>query len=344
MSYASGGQIQATDYNNLAWGGSVTGTYSASPNNIAYIMGVGSGQFGYGQDLGLINTVSASADVTAAQWAGLVFVLNRALAHQSGAGAQLASGGNINMTAGETITYFANVATAVNTITTNKALSSANGSTTTGATYSPNGTAVNQTASATFTFTRAITFASGNAARYFFNSGGKITFTHISAVNNNGTQRTTGLTTLMGQISNITNIGGTTNGGRSGTGGTADVASLGIGYWNAGSGSFGSGTSIVKISTAAGTYSGDFIEVKLRTNGLVGSNADVGNIVYLDFTVFSAAEPAFAAPPANPPGSGTTTTNTTTEDDINYTWNHRVDIVYPESTYLTATWGTPTVS
>jgi hypothetical protein len=304
-------------------------------------MGVGSGQFGYGQDLGLINTVSASADVTAAQWAGLVFVLNRALAHQSGSGAQLASGGNINMTAGETITYFANVATAVTTINTNKALSSANGSTTTGATYSPNQSAANGTAAQTFTFTRTVTFASGNAARYFFNSGGKITFTTISAVNNNATQSTTGLTTLMGQISNITNIGGTTNGGRSGTGGTADVANTAIGYWNAGT---GGGTSIVKISTAAGTYSGDFIEVKLRTNGLVGSNADVGNIVYLDFTIFSAAEPSYAAPGANPPGTGSTTTNTTTEDAINYTWNHRIDIVYPESTYLTATWGTPTVS
>jgi hypothetical protein len=145
----------------------------------------------------------------------------------------------------------------------------------------------------------------------------------------------------MGQISNITNIGGTTNGGRSGTGGTADVANTAIGYWNAGT---GGGTSIVKISTAAGTYSGDFIEVKLRTNGLVGSNADVGNIVYLDFTIFSAAEPSYAAPGANPPGTGSTTTNTTTEDAINYTWNHRIDIVYPESTYLTATWGTPTVS
>lgn len=343
MTYASGGQIQATDYNNLAWGGT-QGTYTASPNNIAYVMGVGNGQFGYGQDVSLINTVSASNDVTAAQWAGLVFMLNRALAHQSGTGAQLASGGNINMTAGETITYFANVATAVGTINTNKALASINGSTTTGATYSPNQSAVNQTAASTFTFTRTITFGSGDRARYFFNAGGKITFTHISAVNNNGTQRTTGLTTLMGQISNITNIGGTTNGGRSGSGGTADVANTSIGYWNAGSGSFGSGTSIVKIRTGAGTYSGDYIEVKLRTNGVQGSNADVGSVLFLDFTIYSETEPAFAAPPANPPGSGTTTTNTTTEDAINYTWNHRIDIIYPESTYLTDQWGVPTVS
>lgn len=340
MTYASGGTIQATDYNTLSWGGT-QGTYTASPNNIAYVMGRGTGQVGYGQDLGLINTVSAAGTVTAAQWAGLVFLLNRALAHQSGSGAQLATGSNINMTAGETITHFANVATAVTTINTNAALSSTNGSTTTGSTFSPNQTAANQTASSTFTFTRTVTFASGDAARYFFNSGGKITFAHISAVNNDGTQRTGGLTTLMGQISNIVNIGGTTNGGRSGTGGTATTANTAVGYWNAGT---TPGTAMVRISTAAGTYSGDYIEVRLRTNGVQGSNADVGSILFLDFTIFSAAEPSYAAPGANPPGTGTTTTNITTEDSINYTWNHRIDIVYPESTYLTATWGTPTVS
>lgn len=339
MTYASGGTIQATDYNNLAWGGT-QGTYTASPNNIAYVMGVGNGRFGYGQDVSLINTVSASNDVTAAQWAGLVFTLNRALAHQSGVGAQLASGGNINMTAGETITYFANVATAVGTINTNATVASTTGATTTGATFSQNSSAANGTASQTFTFTRTITFASGNAARYFFNAGGRITFTHISAVNNDGTSRTGGLTTIMGWISNITDIRGLTNGGRSGSGGTADTANVSVGYWNAGT----IGSTMVRISQSTGTYSGDFIEVKLRTNGVQGSNGDVGNIVYLDFTVFSAAEPAYAAPPANPPGSGTTTTNTTTEDSINFTWNHRIDITVPSTTYLTSTWGTPTVS
>jgi hypothetical protein len=339
MTYASGGTIQATDYNNLAWGGT-QGTYTSSPNNIAYVMGVGNGQFGYGQDVSLINTVSASNDVTAAQWAGLVFTLNRALAHQSGVGAQLASGGNINMTAGETITYFANVATAVGTINTNATVASTTGATTTGATFSQSNSAANGTAAQTFTFTRTITFASGNAARYFFNAGGRITFTHISAVNNDGTSRTGGLTTIMGWISNITNIRGLTNGGRSGSGGTADTANVSVGYWNAGT----IGSTMVKISQSAGTYSGDYIEVKLRTNGVQGANGDVGNILYLDFTVFSAAEPAYAAPPANPPGSGTTTTNTTTEDSINYTWNHRIDITVPSTTYLTSTWGTPTVS
>lgn len=342
MSYASGGTIQATDYNNLAWGGT-QGTYTASPDNIAYVMGVGNGQFGYGQDVSLINTVSAAGTVTAAQWAGLVFTLNRALAHQSGTGAQLASGGNINMTAGETITYFANVATAVTTINTNKALFSLQGATTNGSTYSPNYSNGNTASSLTYTWTRTITFASESAARYFFNAGGRIQLTTISATNNDGSSRSGSIVSLINSITNITAIGGTTNGGRSGTGGTATTANVSVGYHNAGL----SGTTMQRISQAAGAYAGDYVQVALRTSSASGSGASgaSGSVVYLDFTVFSAADStAYAAPPANPPGSGTTTNNTTTEDSINFTWNQRIDITAPESTYLTASWGTPTVS
>ena len=163
MTYSSGGLIQATDYNNLAWGGT-QGTYTAVTNNIAYVMGVGSGAFGYGQNLSQINTVSAAATVTAAQWAGLVYLLNRAIGHQSGSGSQLATGGNINMTAGETITYFANVATAVGTINTNKALYSAQGSTTTGSNFDE-GINTSGALSGSVYGARTVTFASADAAR-----------------------------------------------------------------------------------------------------------------------------------------------------------------------------------
>jgi hypothetical protein len=69
MAYSSGGLIQFIDYNNLAWGGNTTGTYTGSINNIAYVMGVGNGQFGYGQNISQIDTVSSGGTVTAAQWA-----------------------------------------------------------------------------------------------------------------------------------------------------------------------------------------------------------------------------------------------------------------------------------
>jgi len=43
MSYSSGGTIQANDYNNLAWGGNTTGTYSGTIKNLAIVMGTGIG-------------------------------------------------------------------------------------------------------------------------------------------------------------------------------------------------------------------------------------------------------------------------------------------------------------
>lgn len=43
MTYASGGLITASDYNSLSWGGT-QGTYTASPVNLAYVLGVGYGQ------------------------------------------------------------------------------------------------------------------------------------------------------------------------------------------------------------------------------------------------------------------------------------------------------------
>ena len=88
MAYASGGLITASDYNSLSWGGT-QGTYTASPVNLAYVLGVGYGQFGYGQSVSSINTVAAAATVTAVQWSGLLSGINACLGHQSGAGAAL---------------------------------------------------------------------------------------------------------------------------------------------------------------------------------------------------------------------------------------------------------------
>jgi hypothetical protein len=51
MAYSSGGNIEAIDYNNLAWGSNSGGTYTtnSSNKNIAVVWGTGNGRFGYGQ-------------------------------------------------------------------------------------------------------------------------------------------------------------------------------------------------------------------------------------------------------------------------------------------------------
>lgn len=324
MSYASGGLIQATDYNNLTWGGT-QGTYISSPSNLAYILGVGNGQFGYGQSVSGINTVAAAATVTATQWSGLLSGVNSCLAHQSGAAAQISVP---TIVAGGVITYSSALNTAVTTINTNKALYTAQGTTTTGATFSPNYTVATTSAAQTWTFTRTVTFPSADQARYFFNCGGQLNLVTISATNNDGTSRSGDWATLIGtNLGSISAIKSLTNGGRSGTGGTQNANNTAYGYWNAGGNTtFGTGTVLQKITSTTSPYTSDFIQVGLRTNGVQGSNGDVGTILYLDFTLYSGAmSGAF-------------------NESLNVTWNHRIDIVYPETTYLTNSWGTPTIA
>jgi hypothetical protein len=141
MAYSTGGTIQALDYNLLTWGGNATGTYTSTPSNLAWVWGVGNGAVGYGQDATAMTVVSVGSTVTATQWSTFVQRLNLTLGHQSGAGAQLASGSNIGITAGATIAAFANVDAAVTTVNTNAALFTAQGSTTTGTTDTTNPTA-----------------------------------------------------------------------------------------------------------------------------------------------------------------------------------------------------------
>lgn len=316
MSYASGGLIEATDYNNLAWGGT-QGTYTSSPTNIAYVMGVGNGEFGYGQDISAINTVAASNTVTATQWSGFLTTLNKALGHQSGSGAQISVDPAI--TAGNTITYFGSIATAVGTINTNKALFTAQGTTTTGTTQTWNPTAGPTVALSTFQDIN-VAFSSANAARYFFNAGGQINFV-ISAVDNAGSSRSQTLRDLINQAGGITAFRNTTNGGRSGSGGSAVTNNTSFGYRNL---IFNNPQTIVNMDVA-GTYSAHDVQLQLFANNSDTTNGSITSSIAFRLYIYAPADDAFAG-------------------DVGLTISLRADIVYPETTYLTSAWGTPVVS
>ena len=194
MAYTAGGTIQSLDYNLLAWGGNTTGTYTSTPSNLAYVWGVGNGQGGYGQSVTLISAVTAAATVTATQWSGLVYTLNKALGHQGGAAAQLGSGANIGIVAGATIAAFANVVTAVDTINTNKLnFNSTRGATTTGSNLDK----VYNTEGSTMTHTITVTFDDADKARYFFNSGGRLSLVASQAGDFTANDKETNWATLI---------------------------------------------------------------------------------------------------------------------------------------------------
>lgn len=312
MAYASAGLISATDYNNLAWGGT-QGTYTAVTNNIAYVMGVGTGATGYGQTITAINTVAAAGSVTATQWSGMLTLLNGALGHQSGAGAVLSG----NYTAGQTITYFANVATAVTTINTNAALYAAQGATTTGANFD---VTISSTTGINVTYDRFVTFASADAARYFFNAGGQLNL-RLTALNatDSGTENSFGrLVTGLGGI----NLKNTVNSGRTGSGITLNTNNTAFGYRN---NVYGVNTVLVGVTDTTASYTASTASIGVYTNDATTTNGSVGAQVNFR-TTFSVADKTW-------------------DDTVSLTYRMAVDIVYPESTYLTTNaWGTPTIS
>ena len=313
MAYASAGLISATDYNNLAWGGT-QGTYTSVTKNVAYVMGVGTGATGYGQTITAINTVASAATVTATQWSGMLTLLNGALGHQSGAGAVLSG----NYTAGSIITYFANVATAVTTINTNAALYAAQGATTTGANF--DATVTSSTGLSSYTVDRTVTFASANQARYFFNAGGQLNL-RLSTVNSADTGSESSFARL------VTGLGGvgfknTANGGRTGTGITLNTNNTALGYRT---NVLNTPATIVQVTDTTASYTASTGYLQVYTSSADTTNGSVGlNVVFR--TVYSIADKTW-------------------DDSMSLTYRMAVDIVYPESTYLTTNaWGTPTVS
>ena len=299
MSYASGSLIDAADYNGLA---------NVSAANVWYVLSTGSGTYGYGQDAAAISTVSVASTITATQWAGLVHSVNKVLGHQSGAGAQLATGSNIGITAGATITAFANVSTAVTTIGTNRlSFNSTRGTLVTGANFDAT------FATSTFTRTITVTFASADQARYFFNAGGRfsLVFTPSGLTDNN---KETSYNDLMNAIGTLHLDAETST--RTGTGETLTTNGLAIGYWDLTT----SNQTIIKLTSDNATYTANTLEVFMRVAGAAGTNGGKGTQVIYDITYTDGADEAF-------------------DDAVSGTFRHRVDITPPETTFLANSWG-----
>ena len=319
MAYtAAGAIIEAWDYNRLTWGGNTTGTYTSTPSNLAFVWGVGNGAIGYGQDATAMTVVPVGGTVTATQWSTFVQRLNLTLGHQSGAGAQLASGSNIGIVAGATIQYFANVASSISTVNTNAGLSAASGTTTTGSnfdeTVNTTGALSNQVYGQ-----RTVTFASANAARYFFNAGGRLNY-FVSTPTGTGSARQN---SFIGLINGLGGWGqlNTTSSGRTGTGQTLNTNNTAFGYRN---NVLNTPTTVVQVTSTAASYTADTAAIQVFTNSSDTTNGSNGLTVIFR-SLYNVADKTW-------------------DDTINVTHRSRVDIVFPSTTYLANAWGTPTVS
>ena len=321
MTYTSGGLIQATDYN-----GFVSTTAGANINDI---WSTGASDKGYGQSA--VSTVSAAGTITATQWATLVNTLS-SLGSQTNTTLTARSA----PTAGTVISVLAAVNTDITNVTTNRNNAAAVGSQFTGWTGTNSKTAATSGATWSITFTNTVTFASADAARYFFNGGGLIKLdVSKTATGDLGDPEWNDLAnTLCGDIwisgvdtahtiagvsyTGVTKIGGT---------GTPNTLATTLGWYNLTT----SDQVIYKQFADTAPYTANFIQHSAKT---AGSGTQL-----VITTLWSATD---VGPGDADPISGGTAASGATPGTAPCT----ICTYYPPSTtYLTsASWGTPTVA
>ena len=318
MTYTSGSLIVATDYN-----GFVNDTAGANVNGI---WATGATDKGYGQTA--ISTVAATNTITATQWASLVNNLASLGSHQGTAITSRAA-----PTVGTTISILSAVNTDLTNCTTNRGNAAGSGSQYTGWTGTNSKTS-STTGAFTITFTNTVTFPSAAQARYFWNAGGLVKIqVGKSATGQTGDPEWNDLaTTLCGAIfisgrvnSAAQTIAGTSYSGTKQVGGTGTPATLATttGWYDL---TAGAGATIVyKQFANTAPYTSNYIQHTLAK----GAGADT---LVISTTWVNAEGDTISGGTA---ASGATV-GTAPCTIVTY---------YPPSTtYLTNSWGTPSVA
>jgi hypothetical protein len=318
MAYSQGGLIAASDYNTF-----VGSSPSSTINTINTVWAVGNGNAGYGQTA--LSQVSQSGTITATQWASLINTLNSILTHQSGSGSGISA-----VTAGSTINYLSTLSSSITTGYTNRLNYASSGTTSTAQGSAGSAwTGASTSATVTGTWGTRCAFASADAARYFFNAGGRLKFNVSAAQNASTSARTNEIIALVGFLGGVTTFGATTNGGRTGTGGTLGTNDTTKGYWST---TKATNTTLVSVTSTTANYTSDTGSIYVNLNGTAGSNGDNGYNIDFYMTLSSLSG-------TNGPGGAYSF-----DDSYGVTITRSIDITYPESTNLTNSWGTPTFS
>jgi hypothetical protein len=319
MAYSAGQLIEATDYN-----GFVSTTSGANINDV---WSTGSTDSGWGQSA--LTTVAAAGSITATQWATLVNTIS-----------SMASQTNTTITsrsapvAGNTIEILAALNTDLTNITANRQNAVANGAQFTGWTGTNSKTAATSGATWTITFVNTVTFESADAARYFFNAGGRIKIdVSKTATGETGDPEWNDLAnTLCGDIfitggtatqtiagdnyTGTTQVGGT---------GTPNILLTTTGWYDLTPGA--AATIVYKQFADTAPYTDNFIQHSIAK----GASSDTLVIT----TLWSANDTE------NDPISGGTASSGATPGTAPTTI---VTYFPPSTTYLTNSWGTPTVA
>ena len=311
MAYAQFGTIQAADFNTLVGGNPTT-----TANTLNATWATGGSTAGYGQTA--VGNVAAGTNILAStQWSSLVSNTASAASHQGSSITSVST-----PVAGGVITFTAAIPTNLQTIYTNRLNAAAQGSTTAN-------TATRATTwSNQLTFTHTATFASGDAARYFFNAGGqiKMTVSHpgASGINLlfNNLCSNVGTVVMSAPTSGSVSIAGTNYNGitKIGGGGNAPTVDSTKGYYGL---TVANATAFTQTaSTGPSGYLSSFIRFIVKSNGTQGSNGDTGSVVTI-YTIWDEVPDGLVV------ALGSATTMTLTP---------------PSTTNIANTWGAVTLS
>jgi hypothetical protein len=311
MTYAQCGTIQASDFNTLVGGNPTT-----TVNTLNAVWATGGSAAGYGQTA--IANVAVNQTIAVSPWASLVTTTSTSATHQ---------GSSITAVATPVICGIINFSPAISTnlitIYTNRLNAATQG--TTAVTSANRATSWNNNIVANIT----ATFANGDAARYFFNAGGqfKLTFSHPTGttIDNslNALASACGTIVLSAPTSGTITIASTSYNGVTKIGGSGTVNTIATN-----SGYYGLSTSNVLVfrqlvDSAPVGYTNTNININVKTNGTVGTNGDVGNVIniYCSWAELDSTGLTASA------GSNTILT-----------------VAYPETTNLSNSWGTVTLA
>jgi hypothetical protein len=327
MTYSAGNVILAADYNGFA---------NDSANNIGNVWSTGSGDAGWGQTA--IANVAAAATVTATQWATLVNTLTT-----MGQQTNVAITSRTAPVTGNTISILANVATDINNLTASRGNAAASG--TTNNTWTGNIAKLTATGSGnaawTITFTSTTTFANATAARYFWNAGGLIRIDMSKS--STGTDTDPDWNTFVGTVGTLymsgrvnfaaQTIAGTSYTGftRSGGSGTPSPDQSTTGWYSLTANA--APTTMWQLNSSVSPYSGEYIRVT--------ANVNAGSTTLTFVTTWVSDGSTGAGTTANISGGTNTASPYTTfgtAPAVLVRW------IPPSTTYLTSTWGTPSIA
>jgi len=278
MTYAKGSVALAADYNALA---GLTGTAAASPaaaTAIAgYLWGVGYGDRGYGQTAPNLTALTAGTVDPGSAWSNLQTTMSNLATWQNTTATLLPP--NAAMSQGAVGVAYPSgsspydIQTLLTNLDTNRLNYQVGNMTLTASVATNTRATVWGTSGGGITGTFTVTFASADAARYFFNTGGQLRL--VLAHPNTTTTRDTDWHSFLSNIGTVNFAAdGTTLTGNTGNTGNA------VGFYQL----TGTAQNIVAITSFASPYTTNTATITAQVSG-TASNGGPGNVVTFTITL-----------------------------------------------------------